>query len=101
MFFFNPTKIALIVVAVIAFSGTVAGGFHYVSGLRADLAISQENTRKLEGAISEQKEAIARIQQEQLQIRAIHQQLNQEVKTREKDVTNLRDRFDRDITYVS
>lgn len=97
MIFFNPTKIALIAAAVVIFLATAAGGFYYVSGLRADLAISQENSRRLEGAIAQQKEAIERINQEQAQIKALNQQLNQEVKTREKDLTNLRDRFDRDI----
>lgn len=97
MFFFNPTKIAIAAAVALVLCGTVVGGFSYVSGLRADLAVSRENTHKLEVAVAEQQSTIERIGQEQAQIRILNQQLAKDVRNREKDVSNLRDRFDRDV----
>lgn len=90
MFGFGSTiKIVAALVALLV----IVGGFWYISGLRADLAISQENTRKMVEAVETQKETIAQIQAEQQQIRQINSELNTTIKLQNKDVENLRDRF--------
>jgi len=78
---------ALIIVLVIA------GGLWYVTGLRADLAISQENTKKMEEAVESQKAVIEKIQQEQEKIKQINNELNTTIKLQNKDMDNLKERF--------
>jgi hypothetical protein len=72
--------VALVIVLV------VAGGFWYVTGLRADLAVSQENARKM-------TEAIAQMQAEQQKIKELNNELNTTIKLQNKDMENLKDRF--------
>ena len=79
--------VALIIVVVIA------GGFYYVTGLRADLAVSQENARKMTEAVEKQQEAIAQMQQEQQKIKELNNELNTTIKLQNKDMENLKDRF--------
>ena len=79
--------VALIIVLVIA------GGFWYVTGLRADLAVSQENARKMTEAVEKQQEAIAQMQQEQQKIKELNNELNTTIKLQNKDMENLKDRF--------
>ena len=79
--------VALIIVLV------VAGGFWYVTGLRADLAVSEENSRKMTEAVEKQQEAIAQMQQEQQKIKELNNELNTTIKLQNKDMENLKDRF--------
>jgi TolA-binding protein len=79
--------VALIIVVV------VAGGFYYATGLRADLAVSQENARKMTEAVEKQQEAIAQMQQEQQKIKELNSELNTTIKLQNKDMENLKDRF--------
>ena len=78
---------ALIIVAI------CAAGLWYVTGLRADLAVSQENANKLTDAVTKQEAAISQMRQEQQQIRDINNQLNTTIQLQNKDLTNLQDRF--------
>lgn len=78
---------ALLIVLVIA------GGLWYVTGLRADLAVSQENTRKMTEAVQLQQEAIKQIQADQQKIKDINSELNTTIKLQNKDMENLKDRF--------
>ena len=82
--------IATVVIVVI-----VAGGLWLISGLRADLAVSQENTRKMEQAVETQQVLIARMQQDQQQINNINRELNDTIRNQNRDLDSLRDRFDR------
>ena len=79
--------VALVIVLVIA------GGFYYVTGLRADLAVSQENARKMTEAVEKQQEAIAQMQAEQQKIKELNNELNTTIKLQNKDMENLKDRF--------
>jgi hypothetical protein len=79
--------VALVIVLV------VAGGFWYVTGLRADLAVSQENARKMTEAVEKQQEAIAQMQAEQQKIKELNNELNTTIKLQNKDMENLKDRF--------
>ena len=46
------------IIAVLAIVVIGAAGFWYISGLRADLAISQENTKKMADAVAVQQQVI-------------------------------------------
>lgn len=85
--------VATVVIVVI-----VAGGLWVISGLRADLAVSQENTRKMEQAVETQQALIARMQADQAEIRAINNELTAVIRDQDRDLDNLRDRFDRTAT---
>ena len=52
-----PLPIGTIIKAIVALVITlvIAGGLWYVTGLRADLAVSQENTKKMVEAVEQQK----------------------------------------------
>jgi hypothetical protein len=79
--------VALIMVVIFAVSGW------WITGLRADLAVSQENSRKLVEAIDRQQDAIKKMQEDQEKIRQINNDLDTTIKLQNKDVENLRDRF--------
>lgn len=71
----------------------IAAGLWYVTGLRADLAVSEENSRKMTEAVNQQQEVIKQIQQDQAKIRDINNELNTTIKLQNKDMENLKDRF--------
>lgn len=78
---------ALIIVLVLAV------GFYYVSNLQASLAISQENSKKLEEGIKSQQEAIDAMRADQQKIKELNAELNTTIKLQNKDMENLKDRF--------
>lgn len=82
-------KLALIATIVVV----VAGGLWYVTGLRADLAVSQENARQMTEAVAQQQAVIENIRQEQAKIQEINKDLADTVKSQNKDLNGLRDRF--------
>lgn len=71
----------------------VVVGFHWISGLRADLATSQANAEKLKQAVESQQETIAQMREEQEKIRAMNRAVNDQVARQNNDVNALRDRF--------
>ena len=79
--------VALLIVLV------VAGGLWYITGLRADLAVSQENTKKMVAAVEQQQQAIKQLQADQQKIKDINSELNTTIKLQNKDMENLKDRF--------
>jgi cell division protein FtsB len=81
------TVAALIIVVLFAV------GFWWITGLRADLAVSQVNTKKLNQAIEQQQAAIEQMREEQEQIRAMAKAVNDQVAKQINDVNALRDRF--------
>jgi len=74
----------------------VASGLWYVTGLRADLAVSRENARQMTEAVAQQQAAMAQMQAEQAQIRELNNQLNTQIQLQNRDMANLQDRFQRD-----
>lgn len=83
--------IRLITIAIVVLVG--AAGFWYVSGMRADLAMSMENSKKLQDAVTQQQAAIEQVKKDTAQIQAISKDLNDKVNTQNRDVDALRDRF--------
>ena len=79
--------VALVIVLIIA------GGLWYVTGLRADLAVSEENSRKMAAAVEQQKAAIEQLKADQAKIQQINKELNDTVKAQTKDLSSLQDRF--------
>ena len=79
--------VALVIVLVVVF------GLWYVTGLRADLAVSQENEKKMFAAVEQQQETIAQIQAEQRQISKLNLELSDTIKKQNKDLQSLNDRF--------
>jgi septal ring factor EnvC (AmiA/AmiB activator) len=90
---FGGATAAIRIVAVLIIVAICAAGLWYVTGLRADLAISQDNAKKLTDAIDQQAAAISQMRQEQQQIRDINNQLNTTIQLQNRDLTNLQDRF--------
>lgn len=79
--------VALIIVLIVA-----AGGYFLIN-LKADLAIAQENSKKLEEGIRLQNETMAQMKADQEKIRQLNNELNTTIKLQNKDMENLRDRF--------
>jgi TolA-binding protein len=80
--------IAALIIVII-----VAVGFYYLSNLQASLAISQENSKKLEEGIKTQQEAITQMRADQEKIKELNSELNTTIKLQNKDMENLKDRF--------
>jgi TolA-binding protein len=90
MFGIGPIiKIVVTLIIVIV----IAAGLWYVTGLRADLAVSQENAKKMTEAVQQQQEVIKQIQADQQKIKEINSELNTTIKLQNKDMENLKDRF--------
>ena len=79
--------VALIIVLIVA-----AGGYFLIN-LKADLAIAQENARKLEEGVRLQNEAMEQMRADQQKIKELNNELNTTIKLQNKDMENLKDRF--------
>ena len=90
-----PLPISTIIKAVVTLIIVVllAVGFWWITGLRADLAVSQANTEKLKDAVEAQHAAIEQMKVEQEQIRVMTKAVNDQVAKQNNDVNALRDRF--------
>ena len=90
MFGIGPIVKALSVIAVVL--AILVGGY-YITGLRAELAVSEENSKKLTQAVEMQQEAMKGIIEDQNKIRQLNTELNDTIKKQAQDVNSLRDRF--------
>lgn len=90
MFGIVPIVKALSVIAVVL--AILVGGY-YITGLRAELAVSEENSKKLTEAVEMQQEAMKGIIEDQNKIREINTELTDTIKKQTQDVNSLRDRF--------
>jgi multidrug resistance efflux pump len=79
--------VALVIVLI------VAGGGYFLINLKADLAIAQENAKKLEEGVRLQNEAMAQMKADQEKIKELNSELNTTIKLQNKDMENLKDRF--------
>ena len=80
---------ALIIVLVIA------GGLWYVTGLRADLAVSEMNSKKLQEGIQAQQELMDQMRNDIEQIQSINSNLQRQNEKQRQDVANLTTKFER------
>lgn len=83
--------IRIVAVLVIVLVG--AAGLWYVTGLRADLAVSEENAKKMATAVELQKQVIEQIKADQEQIQQLNVELTNTVKAQKQDMQALSDRF--------
>lgn len=81
------------IVAILAIVLVGAAGLWYVTGLRADLAVSEENAKKMAVAVELQKQVIEQIKADQAQIQQLNAELSSTVKAQKKDMQALSDRF--------
>lgn len=81
--------VALVIVLV------VARGFWYVTNLKADLAISEQNNIKLQEGIKEQQTLIEQMKMDVKAIQEINVQLTQQNEKQRQDVTALSSKFDK------
>jgi hypothetical protein len=83
---------ALIIVVVIA------GGVWYVTGLRADLAVSEANSAKLQEGIQQQQALMEQMREDIATIQKTNAELSAQNERQKKDVESLSRKFDkRDI----
>jgi uncharacterized protein HemX len=83
--------IKLIVTLIIVL--ILAGGAWYVTGLRADLAVSEENNKKLENGIMEQQLLINQMKEDVQAIQKTNEELQQQNEKQQKDLNNLQTKF--------
>jgi FtsZ-binding cell division protein ZapB len=79
---------AITVILVLLF-----GGLYYVSGLRADIAISESNNRELNSAILVQQSVIDLQQMDIQVIKAINAELSESNANLQKDINTLNTKF--------
>jgi type II secretory pathway pseudopilin PulG len=79
--------IALVIVVIIAVAAW------WVTGLRADLAIRENNERQLTDAIKQQQDAMRQLQQDQARIAQASAELNGVIRMQNRDMEDLRNRF--------
>lgn len=73
--------------------GIIAGGIYYITGLRADLAVSEINNQKLQEGINAQQALVEQMKIDISQIQNINQDLAQESERQRKEVSQLQNRF--------
>lgn len=71
----------------------VAGAGWWITGLRADLAVRENNERQLTEAIRQQQETIRQIQADQARIAQANAELNGVIRMQNRDLDDLRNRF--------
>ena len=86
---FAAIRLIIILVIVLVF----AGGIWYVTGLRADLAISEENNKKLENGIMEQQLLINQMKEDVAAIQKANEDLQAQNDKQKKDLDNLQNKF--------
>lgn len=84
---------AIQLIAVLLIVLVFAGGFWYISGLRADLAVSEENSKKLTEAVDAQQATIKQLQEDQQAIKRLNEDLAKTVSEQNNELGNLRDKF--------
>lgn len=89
MSFFGAAKWLVILIAIILF----AGGLYYITNLKANLAIAQENTKKLETAVKDQQAVIANKKIEIEQIKTINTDLGEKLAQAQDQVKKLNEKF--------
>jgi len=90
-----PIGTIIKLVLYLAIIGIIAGGAWYVTGLRANLAISEANNQKLQDGILEQQSLIEQMQKDITVIQETNKQLAEQNEKQRQDVDNLAKKFDK------
>ena len=83
------------IISILIIVSIIAGGLWYVTGLRADLAISQANEKAFEEAIKTQNELIEAMKKDIAAIQKANEDLIKENKKQKEDVDSLSRKFDK------
>ena len=90
-----PIGTIIKLILYLAIIGIIAGGAWYVTGLRADLAVSEANNQKLQDGILEQQSLIEQMQKDITVIQETNKQLAEQNEKQRQDVDNLARKFDK------
>lgn len=85
--------VKLIIAAIIV--GALLGAGWYITGLRANLAISEENNKKLADGLKEQSALIEQMKVDVAAIQEANKQLAEQNEKQKKDVDALTSKFDK------
>lgn len=85
------SAIRLIIILIIV--GVIAGALWYVTGMRAQLAVSQENNKKLNEAVVLQNELIEQVKRDVGLIQEANKELSSTIQAQNKDLNSLQTRF--------
>ena len=86
---FSTVRLIIILIIVLL----VGGALWYVTGMREQLAISEENNKKLVDAVDVQREVIDQIKKDVGMIQESNQQLASTIQSQNKDLNSLQNRF--------
>ena len=81
------------IVSILVIVLVIAGGLFYVSGLRADLAVAQQNEEKLKDSIQAQTSLIESMKEDIQSIQASNQALMAQDQKHQEEIKNLSDKF--------
>jgi hypothetical protein len=81
---------AIVALAIVVI---IAGGAWYVTGLRADLAVSELNNQKLKDGIEAQQRVMDQMRADISQIQSINTRLAEESERQRQEVRELTDKF--------
>ena len=83
------------IISILIIVLVIAGGLWYVTGLRADLAISQANEKLYEEGIKKQNELIESMKKDIAAIQKANEDLRKQNEEQKKDVDALSRKFDK------
>lgn len=83
-------------ITILAVIGSLGGAAWYITGLRADLAISQENEKKLQEGILQQQELMEQMKADFEMIQKVNSELAKENERQKADVNALQNKFNFD-----
>jgi len=86
---FSTVRLVIVLIIVLM----IGGALWYVTSMREQLAISQENNKKLVDAVGVQKEVIDQIKKDVGMIQEANQQLASTIQSQNKDLNSLQNRF--------
>ena len=86
---FSTVRLVIILIMILL----IGGALWYVTSMREQLAISQENNQKLIDAVDVQKEVIEQIKKDVGMIQEANQQLATTIQSQNKDLNSLQNRF--------
>jgi len=92
---FGGTTAAIRAIAALIIVAIVALGLYYVSSMRADLAVSEENSKRLEQAVNTQKETIEQQRADAAAVVSANQAMARMIEKQNKEVLDLQDRFNK------
>lgn len=84
---------AIRAISILLIVAVIAAGLWYVTGLRADLAISEQNNSRLQEGITAQQSLMAQMRADISQIQTINQELKTENDRQQAEVKALNNRF--------